>query len=431
MHWFHMKLTLLLTGLLAMSLAGMAKGEDWPQWRGPQGDGISRETDLATKWLAEGPKKLWSKKVGRGHASPVVVEGKLYLFTRDEKKNQEVLGAYNAVDGSALWEERYVGGYNAQTNPDWHGTRATPVVEAGKIYTYGATGDLVCRDITNGKELWHTNVLTETKGQALEWGESSSPLIVGNVIYVQGGIGAGAPVAVAINKADGKLIWQSEARGAAEGKNHMGGGTGGGYAAPILATVGATKQLIVLGGIAVYGMDPATGKALWQEEWITSYDVNATTPIYKEPNLFISTGYGHGCMMLELSPTGAKKLWASRALASKFPQVILDRGHLYGNSSGVLKCLSWPDGKVMWEAKASADRLRDGGSLVRFGDYLITLSELGKLTLAKATPVGYTNISSVEEVVEGPNIWTTPTISNGKLYVKGVEELLCLDISGK
>lgn len=428
-----MKLNLLLAGVFTLSSIVAARAEDWPKWRGPNGDGISRETDLMTQWPAEGPKKLWSVKVGGGHSSPVVVGGKVFVFAREEDKNEEVLSAFGAEDGKPLWQQSYAGGYNAPPDPSWQGTRATPTVEDGKIYTYGGTGDLVCRDTADGKEVWHLNVLKETHAKVLEWGEASSPLIIGDAIYVQGGIGKGAAIAVAVNKADGKIIWTSEATGAADGKNKMKGGTGGGYAAIIPATVRTTKQLIVLGGIAVYGMDPATGKTLWQEPWMTSYDVNATTPIYLEPKLFITTGYDRGCMMLELSPTGAKKLFESKAMASKFPQVILDRGYLYGNSAGALRCLNWADGKKAWEmTKPKSESLGEGGSIVRFGDYLILLGERGKLTLGKATPEGYTRINTIDHIVEGKsNIWAAPTLANGKLYVKGLEELICLDVRGK
>lgn len=421
-----------LLAAIALALPSFAAGTDnWPHWRGPDFTGISPDQGLATKWPAAGPKQLWKVPTGTGHSSPVIVDDKLYLFTRDEDKNLELLTAYDAKDGKQLWQQSYTGGYNKQSDPTWHGTRATPWIEGDKIYTYGGSGDLYCRNIADGKDAWHLNVLKETKGKELEWGSASSPLIVGDLIYVQGGVGAGAPVAVAVNKNDGKIAWESEAKGASEGKSHMGGGYGGGYAAPILATVGGKPQLVILGGEAVYGMDPATGKALWQQDWVTSYDVNATTPIYQEPDLFISTGYGRGCMMLELSDSGAKKLWETKVMASKYPQIILDRNHLYGNSAGILKCLSWPDGKVVWEAKDSADRLGEGGSLVRFGDYLITLSERGKLTLAKATPEGFQKISQVKEVTAGKNVWAAPVIYKGHLYVKGVNELLCLDISGK
>jgi outer membrane protein assembly factor BamB len=422
--------------LAVFALSAHASADDWPKWRGPQGDGIVREQGLATTWPEAGPKKLWSVKTGAGHASPVISQGKLYLFTRDDDKNLEILTAYDAADGKQLWQQSYTGGYNpaAGTDSTWLGTRATPTIDGSRIYTYGGSGDLVCRDLAaEGKELWHVNVLSETKAQPITWGQSSSPLVDGDFVYVQGGVGQSAPAAVAVNKADGKIVWQSQARGIAKGKQSN--PTGGGYAAPIIADVGGTKQLIILGCEDVYGMDPATGKTLWSEEWVTQYDVNATTPIYHEGKLFITSGSGHACMMLELSPTGAKKLWENKSLMSRFPQAILDRGAIYGVSDergGVLKCLDWASGKVNWETKEAADRLDFGGSIVRFGgDYLIMLSDRGRLTLAKATPQAFTRIAFVKEITPGKNIWAVPTISNGKLYIKGVEELLCLDISGK
>jgi outer membrane protein assembly factor BamB len=425
-----------LLSLAIVAIAAQAPADDWPKWRGPQGDGIVREQGLATTWPEGGPKKLWSVKTGTGHASPVVVSGKVYLFTRDDEKNQEILTAYDAADGKQLWQQSYTGGYNPPTGTDstWLGTRATPAIDGTRIYTYGGSGDLVCRDLNaEGKELWHVNVMTESKAEPIYWGESSSPFIDGDAVYVQGGVGQSAPVAIAINKTSGKVIWQSEARGVGKGKNAN--PTGGGYAAPIIANVGGTKQLVILGCEDLYGMDPATGKTLWHEDWVTQYDVNATTPIFSEGKLFITSGYGHACMMLELSATGAKKLWENKSLMSRFPQAILDRGAIYGVSDergGILKCLDWASGKVKWEAKEPADRLDYGGSIVRFGrDYLIMLSDRGRLTLAKATPEAFTRIAFVKEITPGKNIWAAPTISNGKLYIKGVEELLCLDISGK
>ena len=431
------KLKFLLAASLALTSVSTARGEEWPRVGGPNGDGISHETKLLTEWPATGPTKLWTIPTGLGHASPIAVAGKLFLFTFDSDTGEESLEAFDAETGKQIWKQSYAGGYNNAPNNAWLGTRATPTIDGTRIFTYGGSGDLVCRELADGKEVWHINVLKLTNADTLEWGTASSPLVAGDAVYVQGGRGKDAPVAVSVNKNDGKFLWQSASKGSASGApKGIRPGIGGGYAAPIMISVAGAKQLIVFGGTAVYAMDPASGKELWKLEWRTDYDVNATTPIYHEPNLLISSGYtGHACAMFEISASGAKELWRrTDSLGSRFPAIILDRGYLYGNSEGTLKCVSWADGKTAWAVdKDPLARLGPGGSLVRFGDYLITLSEGGKLTLAKATPEKYEKITAVKGFVKSPksNIWATPLIYHGKLYVKGYDELVCADITGK
>ena len=399
--------------LLIVLGCGIARAEDWPRWLGPRGDGISRETRLAEHWPVQGPAKLWSLPIGEGFSSPVAVEGKIYLFTLVDQK-RETLQAFDAANGKVLWTESYDGGW-ADAYP---GSRATPVIENGRIYTYGGKGDLVAWELGAGKIIWRTNVMEQTNVRTnLGWGLSSSPLIIGDLICVQDG--AGGPIAVGLNKNTGKIAWQSEARGL------------GGYAHPILADVSGSRQLIVFGGNAVYGMDPASGRTIWQEPWTTKYDVNAMTPVYRDGHLLISSSYDSGAMMLQLSAGGANRLWAHRDaqhIRSRFPAAVLDGNTLYANSEGTLKAMSWPDGKILWSNRQI--RLGPGGSFVRVGDKLITLSERGELMLIKATPQGATKISSVK-LADSDRNWSTPLIYQCKLYVKTTEELICLDISAK
>lgn len=406
-----------LSVVLVAVLANAAIAEEWPKWRGPRADGISRETGLLESWPEEGPKKVWSAEVGVGFASPIAIDGKVYLLTLVDDK-QEVLQCFDADTGKVLWSQAYDGGWTGQQFP---GSRATPWIEDGRIYTYGGKGDLVCRDLSSGQKIWHINVPQRTGVTKFQqWGIASTPLIVENAIYVQNGVGG--PIAVAVNKTDGKLLWQSEARGLA------------GYAQIVLADVQGTKQLIVLGGDTVYGMDPATGKTIWQEPWETKYEVNAATPIVHEGHLFITSGYDSGSMMLKLSPTGAQKLWeyrdskGAKHIRSRFQGVILENGVLYANSEGILRAMSWPDGAIKWEARPI--RLGNGGSIVRVGDKFVALSERGELMLIQTSADGARKISSVK-LAEGDRNWATPLIYRGKLYVKTMEELICLDIAGK
>ena len=353
--------------------------EDWPKWRGPRGDGISRETAVVSQLPPDGPPQLWAADVGIGYSSPVAAAARVYLFTLNQGK--ETLTCFDANTGQIVWSDESSGRTWTTKYP---GTRATPVIEGNAVYTYGGGGELMRRDLATGKAAWQVNVLKTTGSNPLGWGQASSPLIVGDRIYVQSG--QGGAVAVCVIKNDGKVLWQSEASGV------------GGYAHPILADVSGAPQLIVFGGKALYGMDPETGKTIWQQPWETSYDVNAATPVYRDRFLFVSSEYNHGCMMLRLNATTAEKLFEKPDIQAKFNGMILDGDHLYANSGGTIKCMSWPDGAIVWEAKDNDLRLGPGGSLVRLAgdDRMLTMSERGKLSITRCTPKGIELLSQAQ-----------------------------------
>lgn len=402
-----------ITALLALAAAGAGDApEDWPRWLGPQGDGISRETVSVEKWSRSGPRQVWATKVGVGHSSPVAADGRVYLFHLAGGRDN--LTCFDAENGKVIWNQSYYGGWTKNYN----GTRATPTIvkDENRIYTLGGAGHLVCRELDTGKPVWALDVLKATSSRPLEWGAASSPLIVGNRIYVQGG--EGGALALAVDKRTGQPAWQSQARDK------------GGYAHIIMVDVSGEPQLIVFGGKAVYGLDPDKGRTLWSEPWHTQYDVNAATPIYRNGHLFVSSEYNHGCMMLRLEPHGAKKLWEKRDIQCKFQPPILDGEHLYANSAGTLKCMSWPDGKIVWACKDRKLNLGAGGSMVRVGDKLITLSERGKLSLVHATPEGIKPLGQVQQF-DARDVWSTPLLYGGRLYAKGGEELACLDLGGQ
>ena len=383
--------------------------EDWPRWRGPRGDGISRETNLAERWPETGPPRLWTAEVGLGYASPVAVAGRVYLFTLTGAK--DTLTCFDADSGRILW--------NVQDSPGWtrsyEGTRATPTIEADRIYTFGGSGDLVCRNLADGAAVWKINILQTKGSDPLRWGTSSSPLISGNHVYVQGG--QTGPVAMAVDKTSGKVAWQSQATGQA------------GYAPLVSVDVGGTPQLIVFAGTALIGMDPASGKTIWEEAWTTEYGVNGATPLYRDGQLFVSSAYDKGCMMLRLTPTGATKLWENKDVQSRFQGMIHEGDVVYANSEGVLKCMNWADGKVLWQSREPG--LNKGGSLVRVGGtpWMVTMSERGELTLAKVSPEKIEIVSQSKVFDDGSETWATPLLYGGRLYAKGEKEFACFDVS--
>lgn len=412
-----MSLSKSLFFLALCSAAGFVRADEWPKWRGPNGDGISHETGLLDKWPADGPKAVWSAKVGLGFSSPIAYEGKVYLLSQDG--NQDGLQAFDADTGKLLWAQSLQGGY---PKDDFPGSRATPTIDGKFIYTLGGGGDLVCRELETGKPIWHDSILQLTRTSLLTWGQASSPLVTEKLVYVQCGVGG--PVAVAVDKTDGKIAWQSQVNGQ------------GGYAAPILMDVAGAQQLIVFGGDALYGMDPTTGKTLWSTAWQTNYAVNASTPIADGDKIFVSSGYNHGAAQFQLSATGAKQVWFVQDVQVKFPAAVLDGGYLYCNSedhSGTLRCLDWKTGAVKWKAGGGrAMKLGFGGSFIRAGDKLYAMSQSGMLSLLKATPEGVEAVGQAQVFDAGfSKVWSAPIIYHGKLYAKGQSQLVCLDISGK
>ncbi|HEY7120449.1 MAG TPA: PQQ-binding-like beta-propeller repeat protein [Tepidisphaeraceae bacterium] len=384
--------------------------EDWPRWRGPREDQISRER-LPDQWPAGGPKQLWAADVGLGYSSPIAAAGRVYLFSMNDRK--ETLTAFDAASGKILWSREGGEGWTSS----YVGTRATPAIDADRIYTYGGQGELTCRNLADGQPRWTINILQTTGSTPNGWGMASSPLVAGNLVYVQSGQGAG-PVVLAIDKMSGAVAWRSQATG------------GGGYAHPILIDVAGTPQLVVFAGDQIVAMNPADGRTIWTYPWHTAFNVNASSPIYHDGRLFVTSEYDHGCLQLQLSPAGATKIWENTNILGKFQGAILDDGYLYANSAGSLVCVHWADGSLKWKATDPKLRLGIGGSLIRSGDKLLLMSERGKLSLARATADGVQLIGQ-GQVVEGKEVWATPVLYGGRLYAKGGQELVCVDLTGR
>jgi outer membrane protein assembly factor BamB len=415
---------ILLAALSAVAITLSVSAENWPQFRGPQRTGIVTEKNLAADWPEEGPKQLWRKPTGIGFASPVAVDGKVYDFYLGQGNTTDVLEAFDADTGKSIWKQSTSSKYV----PPFPGTRCTPVIDADRIYTYGADAHLIARNLADGKQLWTVDVIAES-GSVLRsagdnWGNSSTPLIDGDFIYVQAREGGSA--AVCINKIDGKVVWKSEAKD-------------GGYASPVMADVAGKKQLLCFASKHLLGLDPVTGKTLWElaADYETQYRINATMPIVHDGKVFLSCAYNNQhCGLYDLAkitPAGPEKIWEGKQITARFQAPILDDGYLYANSEGTLKCVRWADGKVMWTSTNADKLLSFGGSIVRFGgDKLICLnSEIGALSLIKATPQGMEKLRVLKRFVQGNQIWATPLVYNGKLYIQSKDELIAYDISGK
>jgi len=400
--------TLLLLTLAATVLGtGSEANPDWPQWRGPNRDGISAQKGLLTHWPDAGPKVLWSVAAGAGYSGMSVKDGK--LVTTFAQDGAEFLLCYATNSGQELWRYRLDSQFN---NSFGNGPRSTPSIDGNRAFALSAKGMLAAVNVSTGAEIWQHNLGAEYGGRMPTWGVATSPLVYGNLLIVDVG-GRNDYGLVAFDKRTGKVVWKSpEALP--------------GYSAPILVTVGGVKQVLSFTGNSLLSVDPANGKRFWNYPWTTSYDVNAATPIFIAPDkVFISSGYGKGGAVLKMIPEGntvrVERVWASRVMRNHFSTSILHDGHLYGFDEGTLKCVDLKTQKATWRKRGMGK-----GSLIYADGHLIVLSERGKLVLVKASPKQYVETASAQ-VLSG-RCWTLPSIGDGKLFLRNQKKILCMDL---
>ncbi len=405
-----------------------ARADDWPRWRGPRLDGVSRETGLLNPWPKDGPTRIWQVGLSGGFSSVAVADGK--VFTQTKQGNQEIALCLDAATGKELWRYSYDANYEAHVTfsggprPDSRsGPRATPTVDGDRVYIMGATGILVSLDAKSGKRIWQREMLRPAgqppvpggnaifpPGGVPMHGITSSPLVVGDVLYVAPG-GPNGKALAALNKNDGRIIWEALDDGV-------------GHSSPIWAEVAGAPQLIFLTATRAVGVAPRDGSLLWSYPWKTTFDLNIATAVYADRQVFISSNYGKGGAVLRLKDKGEPELvWESLSMQNHFSTSVLYDGHLYGFSATRLRCVDFQTGKVLWDNTG----MGIGNVLVADGN-LIILGERGQLVLAKATPMAYTEFSRVQVFDDETLTWTVPVLSDGRLFVRHQNGLAAFDL---
>lgn len=411
-----------LANLQAAKLEGEAEPtaeKDWPQWRGPRRDGISRETGLNLDWKTTPPPVLWKKPVKGGYSSPAVANGKVYVSDRDGK-NERVL-CFDAETGEELWVFSYPCDYG---NLEYGaGPRATPTVHDGRLYTLGATGVFLCLEADPAdrepKVLWRHDLMDELDSEPPRWGVASSPLIEKDLVIVMPGGPNGS--VTAYDRDSGKLVWKSL-------------GDVGGYSSPMACTAAGIRQIICLTGEAVHGLKPEDGSVLWSYPWVTTFEGNIATPIVAGNYVFISSSYNKGCALLEILKDGNKLrvepvyVKANKLMRNHISTCILHDGFLYGfdvntnNNAAFLKCVDLRRGEERW-----SDRSLAKGALIFADGCLIIQTEDGQLAVVEATPEGFRTRGEMK-IFDSYQTWATPALVNGRLYVRDGKWLQCLDL---
>jgi len=389
-----------------------ASAEDWPQWRGPRQDGISQETGLLKEWPEDGPPVVWRRRLGGGYSCISIADGKGYTlftgFSIFSDGDVEFVQCFDVETGDTIWAARSGREY---VNHFGNGPRSTPTVHQGRVYVLGASGDLLCLDAASGKRLWGFNVLTKYGADNLQWGLAGSPYVEGGSVYINVGGSDGNSI-IAFDKDTGAELWSSLDDQA-------------GYATPLGVTVGGMRQLVFFTGIAVVSVVPEDGTELWRYSWTTDYGVNAAQPIFHNNRLFISSNYGFGGALLELSTAGSapavRELWKSKKMQNYFATSILIDGFLYGFHNTRLVCMDLAGATVRW-SQTGFDR----GSVTAADGKLIVLGEKGTLALADASPKAWREISRTE--IFDSKCWTVPIVSNGRLFLRDEAEMVCLSL---
>jgi outer membrane protein assembly factor BamB len=394
--------SVLRISVITLLIAGSAAvAADWPNWRGPNHDGISPEKGFIKTWT-ETPKVLWDKPIGAGFSSFAAVEGKVYTCGTENKK--QVLFCFDADTGNEIWKKPFEKELKDHQGGD--GARGTPTVDEGRVYQLGGHGTLICLDAKTGNDIWKKKL-----GKRPRWGYSGSVLIEGRLAIVAAGGEFGG--ILALDKKTGDVVWKC-----ADDKI--------GYSTPYSFTFQKKRYIFCFMAKAGIIADAKTGKEVCRIPWKTSYDVNATTPIYHDGHLFLSTGYSTGSALLKLSSEGDKlsttEVWRSKVLMTKFRSCILKDGMLYSGDQKGLRCVEFMTGKELW----GKDRMKHSSVLLADG-HLIVLSEKGRLMIAKANTKEFKPIAQAD-VLTG-RCWTVPTIYNNKLYVRNLKKAVCLDLS--
>jgi len=382
----------------------------WTNFRGPNRDGRYDEMAVLTKWPAQGLSLIWKQPVGLGYASFAIADGRAY--TIEQRRRQEVVAAYDINTGRELWAQ----GWNAEySDTTGDGPRTTPTWDDGRLYALGATGELRSLDAKTGAVNWAKNILTDNQAENLSWAMAASPLIVDDKVIVLPG-GTNGKSVVAYNKLTGAAVWKSQNDRQA-------------YVSPMLVTLAGRRQILVVSASRVFGLAPENGALLWSQAWDTDMGINVSQPIIVDKNrFFISSGYGKGASLVEVTGAGnsftARSLWENINMKNKFNSSVLHEGHVYGLDEGILTCVDVNTGARKWKG----GRYGYGQVLLASG-HLIVMSDTGDLALVKASPAEYSELARFT-ALEGKT-WNYPAIAGGRLFVRNATEMASYKIAAE
>ena len=394
---------------IAMVTTSALLAVDWHQYRGPNRDGTSPETELAAGWYEEGPPELWRVSIGPAYSGLTVVGDRIYTMGSDE--SSEYVVAFDTKDGHQIWRTA-VG--KLFENDYGNGPRSTPTWHDGMLFVVGSLGRVEAIRASDGKVVWQIDVQNEFDSELPTWAFTSAPLVVGDDVIVEVG-GANDRTIAAFDRESGRLQWT--------------GGVGAqSYSSPIEIPFNGVHQLVFLIKQGLIALTP-DGETIWRSEFVSELGIKPAPPVFVEPDLvFVSASYDAGAKVVRMIPDGesvrVEDLWEHRLMRNHFNGSVAVEGHLCGFDKATLKCIDAENGKQTW-----AKRGLGKGSLIMADGKFFVLGERGKLVVLEADPASLVELAS-HQVLSG-RCWTQPSLADGMLYLRNNEEMVKLDLRRK
>ncbi|MCC6491865.1 MAG: PQQ-like beta-propeller repeat protein [Pirellulales bacterium] len=394
---------------------------NWPQWRGPQRNGISGETGLLDQWPEAGPPLAWKRdNLGAGYSTPAVVGDRLYLLGSEGLEDEFIRALDLSHQGQVLWSKRIGKVGEPDQNPSYPGARSTPTIDGDRLYVIGSDGDLLCLEAASGETVWQKSLRSDFGGDPGEWAYSESPLIDGDVLVCTPG-GKEATL-IALDKHTGEPVWKCSTEGEEAG-----------YSSVVISNAAGVKQYVQFLGKGLIGVDAATGKPLWRyERTAQGSPANIPTPLVHGDYVYSASGRGGGALVkIVQGPDGglaAEEAYFNNNLPKAIGGTVLVGPYMYGAGSDSLMCIEFETGEVQWRERS----LGAASLCVADGD-LYLHGENGEVALVEATPQAYRQRGRFTPE-GGPDrgkskAWAYPVVADGKLYIFDYGTLWCYDVA--
>lgn len=399
-----------IIGMLSAALA--LHGGSWPRFLGPNQDGSLPDQALPSQWGDQGPKKLWQKAIGSGFAGPIALDDRVIIFHREG--DNETLLSLDPVTGDEQWRFRYPSTYRDDFGFD-NGPRSTPTADRGQLYSYGAEGRLHCLEVQTGKPIWNVDTQHEFGAPKGFFGIACSPLVIGDAVLVNIGSSRNAGI-VAFNRLTGTTLWTASRDEAS-------------YSSPVAATLKGIESAVFFDRAGLKVVHPKTGNISATYPWRPRINasVNAASPLVFNEQVFLTTSYNTGAVVLDLAGGQARKVWSSdEALSCHYGTPVRLHDKLFGfhgrqERGAQLHCVDWSTGKVLW--RTSKVRI---GTITLVGQKLLILQETGELTLAQASAQAYQELDRAQILPSGVRAF--PAIAGGILYARSPSRLVAYQV---